>query len=140
MFLPKGMQHTALVGKTIWLGAGITRGVAARTEPSDGEYEKHLWPEPQEWTGGGNFTRRARRELNRKRGGGLGSRDTRDGTPSSVVEEYLLGGKSPRTGQVAEASAPINWGLMDKETRIPECIRDNKHRSACKNANEVQNR
>ena len=31
----------------------------------------------------------------------LGSRDTRDGTPSSVVEKYLLGEKSPRTGQVA---------------------------------------
>lgn len=30
----------------------------------------------------------------------LGSRDTRDGTPSSVVEEYLLGGESPRTRQV----------------------------------------
>ena len=31
----------------------------------------------------------------------LGSRDTRDGTPSSVVEEYLLGGVAPSTGLVA---------------------------------------
>ena len=30
----------------------------------------------------------------------LGSRDTRDGTPSSIVEEYLLGGKSTITGRV----------------------------------------
>ena len=30
----------------------------------------------------------------------LGSRDTRDGTPSSVVEEYLLGELAPRTRQV----------------------------------------
>ena len=83
MFLPKGMQHTALVGKTIWLKAGclqrslvdarkraiglevkgyrleggLLAGVAARTEPSDGEYEKHLRAEPQDWTDGGNFTR-----------------------------------------------------------------------------------
>ena len=28
-------------------------------------------------------------------------RDTQDGTPSSVVEKYLLGEKSTRTGQVA---------------------------------------
>ena len=27
LFLPKGMQHTALVGKTIWLEAGGTRHV-----------------------------------------------------------------------------------------------------------------
>ena len=46
------------------------------------------------------------RELNRKRDGGLGSRDTRDGTPSSVVEEYLLGGKSPKTGQIAGGKYP----------------------------------
>ena len=31
----------------------------------------------------------------------LGSRDTRDGTPSSIVEEYLLGGVAPSTGLVA---------------------------------------
>ena len=37
-------------GKNKWLEAGITRGVAARTEPSDGEYEKHLRAEPQDWT------------------------------------------------------------------------------------------
>ena len=35
------------------------------------------------------------------KGWGLGSRDTRDGTPSSVVEEYLLGGVAPSTGLVA---------------------------------------
>ena len=100
---------------------GITRGVAARTEPNDGKYEKHLRAEPQDWTDGGNFTRHVCRELNRKRDGGLGSRDTRDGTPSSVGEEYLLGGKSTRTGQVAEASAPIQLGAngqKNKNTRI----------------------
>ena len=60
LFLPKGMQHTALVGKTIWLEAiGLLAGVATRTEPSDGEYEKHLRAEPQDWTGGGNFARHA---------------------------------------------------------------------------------
>ena len=88
-------------GKNKWLEAiGLLAGVATRTEPNGGEYEKHLRAEPQDWTGGGNFTRRARRELNRKRDGGLGSRDTRDGTPSSVVEEYLLGELAPSTGRV----------------------------------------
>ena len=54
MFLPKGMQHTALVDKTIWLEAiGLLAGVAARTEPNGGKYEKHLLAEPQDWTGGG---------------------------------------------------------------------------------------
>ena len=58
-------------------GDRITRGLkAARTEPSDGEYEKHLRAEPQDWTSGGNFTRHVCRGLNRKRDGGLGSRDT----------------------------------------------------------------
>ena len=90
VFAQRNAAH-CISGQNKWLGAGITRGVAARTEPSDGEYEKHLRAEPQDWTGGGNFTRHICRELNRKRDGGLGSRDTRDGTPSSVVEEYLLG-------------------------------------------------
>ena len=50
-----------------------------------------------------------------------------------------LSGTPPRTRQPASASAPINWGLMDKETRIPEYILDNKHRSVCKNAYEMHN-
>ena len=87
------------------LEGGLLAGIATRTEPSDGEYEKHLRAEPQDWTDSGNFTRQCR-ELNRKRDGGLGSRDTRDGTPSSVVEEYLLGGKSPKTRQIAGGKCP----------------------------------
>ena len=72
------------------------------------------------------------------------------------MEEYLLGGKSPRTepsdGKYEKhlraepqdwtgggsISTP-NWGVMDKEKRIPEYIRDNKHRSACKNAYKMHN-
>ena len=42
---------------------GLLAGIAARTESSDGEYEKHLRAEPQDWTGGGNFARHCR-ELN----------------------------------------------------------------------------
>ena len=63
--------------KCLIRGAEFLAGVAARTEPSGGEYEKHLrterhpknqdfsgTPQPQDWTGGGNFTRHVCRELN----------------------------------------------------------------------------
>ena len=39
--------------KCLIRGAELLAGVAARTEPSGGEYEKHLRAEPQDWTGGG---------------------------------------------------------------------------------------
>lgn len=34
LFLPKGMQHTALVGKTIWLEAGGDLACTPRNEPT----------------------------------------------------------------------------------------------------------
>ena len=52
VFAQRNAAH-CISGQNKWLEAGITRGVAARTEPSDGEYEKHLRAEPQDWTGGG---------------------------------------------------------------------------------------
>ena len=111
VFAPRNAAH-CISGQNKWLE---TRGLlgmyaedwtkceklARRTTASAPHNASVIGDPAENWTGGGNFTRHVCRELNRKRDGGLGSRDTRDGTPSSVVEEYLLGGKSPRTGQVA---------------------------------------
>ena len=88
LFLPKGMQYIALVGKT----NGQRRGLL-------GMYA-------EDWTKCGKSARR------------------------TSTENWTGGGR-----QVPQ----YNWGLMDKEARIPEYIRDNKHRSACKNAYEMHN-
>ena len=60
-------------------GEELLAGVAARTEPSDGEYEKHLRAEPQDLTDGGNFTRLPRAKQKERRGireSGHARRDT----------------------------------------------------------------
>ena len=84
-------------------GDRITRGLkAARTEPSDGEYKKHLRAEPQDWTDGGNFTRHMPRAKQKERRGiresGHARRDTveRSGrifTRREVAENWTDSGR-----------------------------------------------
>ena len=110
LFLPKGMQHTALVGKT----NGQRRSACSAVQ----------------------WTRRRRYSLGFK-DQGVGTRET--GHRRAQWKNIYSAGNQRELDRWRRQVPQYNWGLMDKETRIPECIRDNKHRSACKNAYEMHN-